>query len=290
MHVRILLIATVVTVSLYSEQPNKKPTESKQTSQTDKRGTDESPLIVKPLIPAKTPEETARDAEERKEKSSNDRHIVYLTGALVAIAFLQFLVYAYQAKKLRETVESAGEQSKDMKRHIGEAERSANAMEKIATVIDSGNVAIMRAYVSVVTGSANYQDRQEGIKFEGKPLLVNTGSTPARNVRIRIGARIIPHAQAEAFDYPVPNEVAKAPAVCAPHHNYGLSAIIPDFIPDAEVPDIKQGHSGALTVWGVVTYDDIFGAHHRTKFGQWLFWYPNNNVYGYYIPGQNDMD
>ena len=35
---------------------------------------------------------------------------------------------------------------------------------------------------------------------------------------------------------------------------------------------------------------DIFGQNHTTKFAQWLFWYPNNTVYGLYIPGQNDMD
>jgi hypothetical protein len=179
-----------------------------------------------------------------------------------------------------------------MERHIGEAARSARAMEKIAEVIQGGNVAIIRAYLSVIIGIAIFQEQQDGIKFEAKPSLVNTGSTPARNVKIRIAAEIVPYAQAETFPYPLPQEIAKAPAVASPHQTYILSAIVKDFVPDADVSDIKHGRDGkgALTVWGIVTYDDIFGQSHTTKFGQWLFWYPNQTPYGYYIPGQNDMD
>jgi len=62
---------------------------------------------------------------------------------LAAVTFLQLLVYGYQAKKLRETVESAEGQSRAMERHIGEAARSANAMETIA------------AYVSVAVGGCD---------------------------------------------------------------------------------------------------------------------------------------
>ena len=163
-------------------------------------------------------------------------------------------------------------------------------MEAIATVIQSGNAVVLRAYVSVVIGTAVYQDRQDGLRFEGKPNLVNTGSTPARNVRVRIGAEIIPYSEAETFDYALPKEIAKASTVAAPHQTYNLSAMIANFVPDAEVAAIKQGQSKALTVWGVVTYDDIFGESHTTRFAQWLFWNPNNTVYGIYIPGQNEMD
>jgi hypothetical protein len=109
-------------------------------------------------------------------------------------------------------------------------------------------------------------------------------------VRVRITAQIVPTAKAETFTYTLPEEIAKAPAVAAPHQTYILSAMVKDFVSDADIPIIKQGGGKALTVWGVVTYDDIFGQSHTTKFAQWLFWYPNQVVYGLYIPGQNDMD
>lgn len=83
---------------------------SQEPARTDQRGTEQSPLVVKTLVPPKTQAQADQDNEDRKEKSANDRHIAELTAALVFIAFLQFLVYAYQAKKFRETVESAGEQ------------------------------------------------------------------------------------------------------------------------------------------------------------------------------------
>ncbi|MGB9071454.1 MAG: hypothetical protein WCC22_02200 [Terriglobales bacterium] len=263
---------------------------TQEPARADQRGTEQSPLVVKTLPPVKTQAETGQETEDRKQKAANDGRIVVFTGVLALIALGQLGVYLYQAIKLRATVKAAGEQSQAMERHIGEAARSATAMENIATVIQSGNAAVLRAYMSVVIGSAVFQDRQDGLKFEGKPNLVNTGSTPARNVRIRIAAEIVPVADAENFPYSLPEEVAKASAVAAPHQTYILSAIVKDFVPDNEVVAVKGGEGKALTVWGVVTYDDIFGQPHTTKFAQWLFWYPNNTVYGYYIPGQNDMD
>jgi len=214
--------------------------------------------------------------------------MVVLTAVYVALtaAYVQFSGRTLNAI-LRQEKSSADQFTKQ----ISSLTKSANAMENIATVIQSGNAAVMRAYLSVVIGGASYQERQDGVRFEAKPLLVNTGSTPARNLRIWISADIVPVEKAETFDYPAAKELAKVPAVAAPHQNYNLSAIVPNFVPDAHVHIIKQGQGiGELTVWGVVTYEDIFGERHTTKFGQWLFRYPNNSVYGYFIPGQNDMD
>ncbi len=258
----------------------------------DQQGTQDSRVFVKVIPAPKTQTETDQYREERDKQSSHERWAIVISAILVVIALGQLVVYWYQAIQLRRTVESAGEQSKAMERHIGEAARSATAMENIANVIQGGNAAIIRAYLSVVINDAIYQERAEGLKFEAKPNLVNTGGTPARNVRIRIDAAIVPFAKAETFTYPLPQEVANASAVAAPHQTYNLSAVVKEFVPDADVPDIKQARSekGALTVWGTVTYDDVFGQSHTTRFAQWLFWYPNKTVYGYYIPGQNDMD
>jgi hypothetical protein len=170
MNVRKLISITVIVLSVFSQDHTAKAKQPSKQLATDERGTEKSPLIVKQTVIPKTDEEIKREEEERKEKSENDRDIVQLTAALAAIALGQLAIYAYQAHKLRQTVKSAGEQSEAMNRHIGEAARSANAMEKIAETIQEGNREIMRAYLSVVIGSAVYQERQEGKKFEGKPL------------------------------------------------------------------------------------------------------------------------
>jgi len=61
-------------------------------------------------------------------------------------------------------------------------------------------------------------------------------------------------------------------------------------VPDAEVATIKEGTKKALCMWGEIIYEDIFGITHHTKFGHWLYWWPNGKVFGYYIPNQNEAD
>jgi len=228
-------------------------------------------------------------------KTPSDWWTVFLTGTLALIGFLQFLVYAYQAKKLRETVESAEDQSQAMERHIGEAARSATAMENVAKTIEGGNRTIMRAYVTTLIGGAIYQERrgegQSDLKFEGKVQVANTGNTPARKVRIRKKAAILDIPTLQAFDFALPEgDSAPSYASIGAHQNYIIESIIPDFVPDEEVATIKEGTKKALCMWGDIVYEDIFGVTHKTKFGHWLYWLPNGKVFGYYIPNQNEAD
>lgn len=263
---------------------------------SDQRGTQQSPLVVKTLPPAKTKEEADQDSADRQQKATNDGRIVTLTAILALITFGQLLVYAYQAKKLRETVKSAGDQADAMERHIGEAARSATAMETIANKIEDGNKMIMRAYVTVTIGAAVFQERnrvgQNDLKFEGKMQVLNTGNTPARKVRIRKRAAIVPVPIPAGFDFSIPQEPeGVAYAALGAHQSYVISAIVPDFVPDAEVAGIKDATGDkVLCAWGTIIYEDIFGETHTTKFGQQLLWYPSGGVYGFYIGGQNEAD
>ena len=264
-------------------------------AKTDQRGTEQSPLVVKTIESTKTQAETEQDAEARKEKSANDRRVLGITIALAVIAFLQLLVYAYQAKKLRETVESAGEQSKAMERHIGEAARSADAMENIASKIEMGNKAIMRAYLTVNIGSGTYQERnnvgQPDIKFAVSPTVANTGNTHARKVIIRKKAAIFRLPLPDNFAYEQLGPETEVPfATVAAHQSYTITAIVDDFVPDAEVALIKEANGKALHMWGTITYEDIFGDTHTTKFGQSIVFAPPNQIVGWYTPGQNDAD
>lgn len=93
----------------------------------------------------------------------------------------------------------------------------------------------------------------------------------------------------EDFGYPLP-EVSESAGSVGAHQDYVLSAMLKDFVPDEEVPDIKHVNGKVLCVWGDIIYDDVFGDTHVTKFGQWLTWLANGAVFGIYIPGQNDAD
>lgn len=249
--------------------------------------------MVSVIRTAKTEEEVARERQDRDRETKNNRYAFINDGVLALIGLLQLGVFGYQAYKLKQTVESAGEESKAMERHIGEAARSASAMEKIANTLQVGNQAVMRAYLTVTIGTALYQERrgpgQTDLKFEGRANLLNTGNTPARRVRIRTAAEILPIPLPKDFQFPLPDasEIKDAGVVGA-HQTYIVGATVKDFVPDSEIAVIKEGSRKALCIWGLITYEDIFGAEHQTKFAQWLTWYPNGTVFGYYIPGQND--
>lgn len=167
-------------------------------------------------------------------------------------------------------------------------------MELIANTNEEGNRDILRAYLTVTIGSAIYQERREGqedLKFEAKPTLANTGNTPARKVCIRIAADILPIPIPEGFAFPLPEaEAVNDAGTVGAHQSYMLAGTVKDFVPYEEVPIIKEGKEKALCVWGLITYEDVFGKTHSTKFGQWITWWPNGQVLGYYLPSQNDAD
>jgi len=275
-------------------QQNQKTKAPQHSSQTDQRGSQDSPLVVKVIPPAKTKEETEQETKDRNDKATNDRNLVKGTYILAGIGLLEFVVFGYQAIQLRKTVQSAAKQSEAMERYIAEAERSATAMETISNVIEDGNKAVMRAYLTVLIGDALWQERrvgQDDLKFEAKPNIVNTGSTPARKLRIRIRADILPIPIPATFDFPLPpaDDSYFAGSIGA-HQTSSTGSVINYFVPDAEVASIKEGMTKALCVWGNITYEDIFGNPHYTKFGQWLTWLPSNQLFGYYTPNQNDGD
>ena len=182
-----------------------------------------------------------------------------------------------------------------MERHIGEAARSANAMEDIVDTIRQGNQQVMRAYLTVTVGAGIYQERrgqgQADLKFEARPNLINTGATPARKVRVKIKADILPVPIPKNHDFSLPeNELNTGDDNVGAHQTYIMCATVDDFVPDENVQNIKEGIGKGLYVWGTVKYDDIFGSHHDLKFGQLITWQRDNSLFVNYISGQNDSD
>jgi hypothetical protein len=292
---RLSLIVSCCFLLFQSTQHNAKSRTHQQSTQQQERGTQESPLVVKVSPTPKSVKETEREEADRQEKTKADSDLVNATYTLAAIGILQLIVFGAQAVMLKKTVDSGTEQSKAMDRHIGEAERSADAMEDIAGTIKKGNQLFTRAYLTVVIGGAIYQERRQGkpdLKFQGNAEVVNTGNTPARKIRIRKNVAILAIQSLEQFDFPLPPDNAEKSAFnsLGAHQKSTIEAMINDFVPDAEVEAIKTGLERALCIWGVITYEDIFGETHHTKFGHWLYWQPDKRVFGYYIPGQNDAD
>jgi hypothetical protein len=102
----------------------------------------------------------------------------------------------------------------------------------------------------------------------------------------------LPSVLPDNFAYEELGPETEAPfATVAAHQSYTINTVVDDFVPDAEVAPIKVGDGRNLHVWGKITYEDIFGDTHTTKFGQWIIFVPpNNQILGWYTPGQNDAD
>ncbi len=108
---------------------------------------------------------------------------------------------------------------------------------------------------------------------------------------MRKKAAILPVPLPNDFDFPLPeDDTAQGDATVGAHLSYFMPITVGDSVPDAEVQMIKEGNGRGLYAWGVVTYEDIFGIKHATKFGMHFYWLLNNTVMGTYIPGQNDAD
>jgi hypothetical protein len=197
--------------------------------------------------------------------------------------------------------ESSGSQGRDMQASIAEAVRAASAMENVAQGITvsaqaaQNSVATlrertamqMRAYVAVVIGGGVYQERDKSLRFEAKPIMLNTGHTPAHDVGFQAVAAIMAVPLDDDFDFPLPDEIRGA-APLGPNQTFIMSAIVPDYIDDAEIDNIKKGIGKALVVWGIVKYRDVFGEERQTRFGHAVTWLPNGNIYGYYNQHHND--
>jgi hypothetical protein len=298
-----------------SNQPPRRTSDQKGAgAQIDQRGSEQSSLSAKTLLPVNSTQEAANEKTDREDKSSADWWMVRLTGLIALIGVGQGFVFYIQARRLRQTVvkmdEIAAGQTADMNKSIAESAKAALAMQSLAESM-AANVEIvrdvanvnkfiadrqaalwplqMRAYISVMVGNAIYQDTKMALQFEAKPVLVNTGNTPAHNVRYSIKADILPIPLVESRDFSVPPPFGRGNVV-APHANGTMSAVVDRIFFDEEVADIKQGKGRALVVWGRVEYEDVFRELHHTNFCQVLMWRANDSIVGYHQPHHSDAN
>jgi len=148
----------------------------------------------------------------------------------------------------------------------------------------------LRAYISVVIGDATPQNRSGNLLFEARPVLYNAGNTPAYKVSYEIKAEIITHSMAATYTFDPPSTGQKSETSVGPRESRTMGAVVPYFVNDGDVADIKIGNGKSLWVWGKVTYEDVFGESHYTQFCQRLLWNKEGNVYGYFDPrfGKSD--
>jgi Sec-independent protein translocase protein TatA len=231
---------------------------------------------------------------------------LFCIGVVQTIIFaFQLIVFGNQAKRLRQTVEAAKEQSGDMKESIKQATRAADAMQissKAATIASQAAaesvIAVrertaqqMRAYLSVKIGTGVYQDAN--LRFEVRPILINTEHTPAHNVRYAARADVLPWPLPNDFIFQQLEQPQPSFGVLAPQQDFTMGAWVDRrYDDDNEAEAIKRGIGRRLYIWGTVTYDDVFGEQRYTNFAQNIFWVAlpdgSERILGNYVDRHND--
>jgi hypothetical protein len=154
----------------------------------------------------------------------------------------------------------------------------------------------LRAYLAVLIGEGTYQERRSvdkggDLKFECRPLIVNTGQTPARKIRFQARSAILPFPIPPETQLPETTDDSIGDSILGAQQNASMFSVLDDFVTDSEAEDIKKGVGDkGLYVWGNVTYEDIFGDKHFTRFCQRMYWTADGKARGHYMPGRNDAD
>jgi hypothetical protein len=134
---------------------------------------------------------------------------------------------------------NATAQSIDTKNSIAEAARAATAMENVARgIAESARAAQesvatlrertatqMRPYLTVLIGNGVYQEREKDLRFEVRPILVNSGHTPAHNVTYRASAGVFNSPLPDTVVLADPDDTLKSAFVLGPQQNIILNAI-----------------------------------------------------------------
>ncbi len=140
----------------------------------------------------------------------------------------------------------------------------------------------LRAYLSVRIGAATFQDRSRNLKFAGHPSLKNNGRTPAYKVILWTRAEIIPDALTDNYNFQIAPTPEVSQASIGPGEDTILSCVVPDYVNDADITDIKKGNGKALWAWGTVRYEDAFKNPRYVNFSQRLTWLENGQAFGVY--------
>jgi hypothetical protein len=277
--------------------PQEQPRRAPQPSPPEQRGTEDSPLIVKALPTEKTAEERAQEKQDRDDKASADWWLVRLTGALALVGILQFLaligqaiVFRIQAKALRESVDLtrdvAGRQERDMHASITEAGRAAGAMERIANEIAASVQTTtqmatdqrdfwqrqMRAYISITDPAFVPQNRETPYHAEVLMHMINTGHTPAHNVRFAARVRVFSFPLPQDFDFVIQPDESVASGTMNPGQRRFFRRSLDRLLTDDEIREIKTGWAQKLYIYGTLIFEDAFGIERRTDFCQFGMW------------------
>jgi hypothetical protein len=258
---KIFCLSTVIALPLapsinaqnLKHQKQDAPAEREQYSAPDQRGTDKSPLAVKLLNTGKSDQETAQQTAQVQNENNSEWWMRVLTLALVGVGFLQLIAFIVQAMRLKETI----------------------------GVMHDTSERQLRAYLCVLAGaegSTIEQNEERNSRLEIKPIINNSGQTPAYNVNYRARATICDVPLPRDFTFPLAAQVAEASSaviganqsqfmVIGADNMYG-----PTELTAIKAPSVAGSPTRRLVVYGIVNYTDAFKKPQYTNFCFYILW------------------
>jgi hypothetical protein len=226
-------------------------------------------------------------------------------GVVQTLIFaLQLWVFGRQAKRLRQTVEAAKEQSGDMKESIKQATRSAAAMEQfsaaavvssqaatetVATVKDSMGRQL-RAYLCVNFSSAGFQNPEAKFLFGVSLNLLNVGFTPGYKVSFRAHVDVLDFPLPNNFAFPLPNISAGSESTLGHGQSLIMGGTVNRLYSEEEAAEIRNGQTKRLYIYGTASYEDAYRIQRYTNFCVSVIWLGDKGSMGVYTKRHNDAD
>ncbi len=276
MRVLVGIIAVVMSVCAWSDAPapssekdvqkkNSQPPKDK--SQSDIRfylpyGTKESPVVIEPIVPAKTEAETEHQEYEHHEKPSLDRWLTYGTAALAGItAVLAYFTYGLW----KDAKEASWQSKRDMRRSLAigvinarATKNSADAAVKSAKVAEIALIISQRAYMST-TGYTCEKHKDIKGAISGWTITVeciNSGNTPAHN--LWGGVALMEIAKGKKFEGFTKGVSTGATVVCGPKSPFRLYGFDgKDFLTFQQAQQLLAGEID-IYLCARIEYNDMF--------------------------------
>lgn len=225
-----------------TKAPAQEPATSTQIAEPNPRGSQDSPLFVRTISPPKTEAEIAQIEEEKNEKLSLDRRMVWFTGGLVFVAVLQLVVLGIQSRILHQ-----------QSQYNRMSERNQRIIE--------------RAYVKMSQWPPGLNFNESGQSYFVRFRIENCGHTPARITTRCINVQYLNNDQSLPLqpDYSA-GVIDTVEAFLLPSEHVGntLSALFSG----EQVKQLVRAGKSRMVIFGYVDYIDQFGQRHRAGYGR----------------------
>jgi hypothetical protein len=130
----------------------------------------------------------------------------------------------------------------------------------------------LRAYIVSTPGQQFRQGATKGLKFEFRPFILNTGQTPAYQVRSVSRIRFMSVQEAATFDFTVPDTGMISEVTLGSQQNRFVHTIYDGVLSKTELRQYQRFEKN-LFVYGTTRYRDAFGRPRYTNHCYSISWW-----------------